>query len=113
MKELGAQESSQSSTTEPNYTTILDMASFNQWLEKLEQSELIAFDTETTSLDPMQAELVGLSFAVDAFEAIYIPVGHNYPGAPAQLDRDVVLEALKPLLESESPKRWVSTSNTI
>jgi len=105
LKELGSQESSQSSTTETNYITILDMASFNQWKEKLEQSELIAFDTETTSLDPMQAELVGLSFAVDAFEAIYIPVGHNYPGAPAQLDRDVVLEALKPLLESESCKK--------
>ena len=82
LKELGSQEPSQSSTTETNYTTILDMATFNQWKEKLEQSELIAFDTETTSLDPMQAELVGLSFAVDAFEAIYIPVGHNYPGAP-------------------------------
>ena len=53
----------------------------------------------------MQADLVGLSFAVDAFEAIYIPVGHNYPGAPAQLDRDTVLEALRPLLEGESPKK--------
>ena len=102
LKELGSQDPLQSSTTKTNYTTILDMASFNQWKEKLEQSELIAFDTETTSLDPMQAELVGLSFAVDAFEAIYIPVGHNYPGAPAQLDRDVILEALRPLLESES-----------
>jgi DNA polymerase-1 len=105
LKELGSQEPSQSSTAETNYTTILDMATFNQWQEKLEQSELIAFDTETTSLDPMQAELVGLSFAVDAFEAIYIPVGHNYPGAPAQLDRDVVLEALRPLLESKSHKK--------
>jgi len=105
LKEMGSQESSQSSTTEINYTTILDMAGFDHWKEKLEQSELIAFDTETTSLDPMQAELVGLSFAVDAFEAIYIPVGHNYPGAPAQLDRDVVLEALRPLLESESHKK--------
>ena len=105
LKELGSQELSESSTTETNYTTILDMASFKQWKEKLEQSELIAFDTETTSLDPMQADLVGLSFAVDAFEAIYIPVGHDYPGAPAQLDRDVVLEALRPLLESESHKK--------
>ena len=105
LKELGSQEPSESSTIDTNYTTILDMASFNQWKEKLEQSELIAFDTETTSLDPMRAELVGLSFAVDAFEAIYIPVGHNYPGAPAQLDRDVVLEALRPLLESESHKK--------
>ena len=105
LKELGSEEPSQSSTTETNYTTILDMASFNLWKEKLEQSDLIAFDTETTSLDPMQAELVGLSFAVDAFEAIYIPVGHNYPGVETQLDRDVVLEALRPLLESESHKK--------
>ncbi len=105
LRELGAEEASQSSNKEPEYTTVLDMAGFNMWLEKLKQSDLIAFDTETTSLDPMQAELVGLSFAVDAFEAIYIPVGHNYPGAPGQLDRDTVLEALKPLLEGESPKK--------
>ncbi len=105
LRELGAQEQSESQKPELNYTTILDMASFNKWLEKLESSDLIAFDTETTSLDPMQAELVGLSFAVDAFEAIYVPVGHNYPGVPVQLDRDTVLEALRPLLEGESPKK--------
>ncbi len=105
LRELGAEEVSQSSKTEPDYTTIMDMAGFNKWLKKLEKSDLVAFDTETTSLDPMQAELVGLSFAVDAFEAIYIPVGHNYPGAPAQLDRDTVLEALRPLLEGDTPKK--------
>jgi len=105
LRELGAEDVTQKPGTEPEYTTILDMASFNSWREKLEQSDLIAFDTETTSLDPMQAELVGLSFAIDAFEAIYIPVGHNYPGAPAQLDRDAVLDALRPLLEGESPKK--------
>lgn len=103
LRELGAEEASQSSAKKPEYTTISDMEKFNLWLEKLERSDLIAFDTETTSLDPMQAELVGLSFAIDAFEAIYIPVGHNYPGVSEQLDRDTVLEALKPLLESESP----------
>ena len=105
LRELGAEEPSRSSKTEPNYTTVMDMAEFNRWLKKLEKSDLVAFDTETTSLDPMQAELVGLSFAVDAFEAIYIPVGHNYPGAPRQLDRDTVLEALRPLLEGESHKK--------
>ena len=105
LRELGAEDSPQSPKTELKYTTVLDMASFNRWLVKLQQSDLIAFDTETTSLDPMQAELVGLSFAIDAFEAIYIPVGHNYPGAPAQLDRDTILEALKPLLEGESPEK--------
>jgi DNA polymerase-1 len=105
LRELGAEEASQSTKTEPRYTTVMDMSGFKGWLERLEQSDLIAFDTETTSLDPMQAELVGLSFAIDAFEAVYIPVGHNYPGAPEQLDREAVLEALRPLLEGESPKK--------
>ena len=105
LQELGDDESSQASTVEANYTTVLDRDTFNQWLEKLQQAELIAFDTETTSLDPMQAELVGLSFAVDPYEAIYIPVGHNYAGVPLQLDRESVLEALKPLLEGITPKK--------
>ena len=105
LRELGAGDESQQSKVEPKYTTILEMAAFKQWLERLEQSDLVAFDTETTSLDPMQAELVGLSFAIDAFEAVYIPVGHNYPGAPDQLDRDAVLDALRPLLEGKSPKK--------
>ena len=105
LQELGDDESSPPSTAELNYTTVLDEDTFDQWLEKLQQAELIAFDTETTSLDPMQAELVGLSFAVDPLEAIYIPVGHNYAGAPVQLDRENVLEALKPLLESKTPEK--------
>lgn len=87
------------------YTTVLDMDTFEKWLKKLHKAGLIAFDTETTSLDPMQAELVGLSFSVDPFEAIYVPVGHNYPGAPEQLDRETVLQALKPLLEGKSPQK--------
>jgi len=105
LRELGTEETPQAKGKEPVYTTILDIPGFNQWLDKLQNADLIAFDTETTSLDPMQAELVGLSFAIDAFEAVYIPVGHNYPGAPDQLDRDMVLEALRPLLEGESPKK--------
>jgi len=105
LQELGDDESSPPPMVEPNYTTVLDEDTFDQWLEKLQQAELIAFDTETTSLDPMQAELVGLSFAVDPFEAIYIPVGHNYPGAPVQLDRESVLEALKALLEGKTPEK--------
>jgi len=105
LRELGAQEQELSSNPEPKYSTIRDMEAFNTWLEKLANADLIAFDTETTSLDPMQAELVGLSFAIDAFEAIYIPVGHDYPGVPTQLDRDKVLEALKPVLEGEAPQK--------
>ena len=105
LRELGSEETTPTAGKEPEYTTVLDLPGFNQWLDKLQNADLIAFDTETTSLDPMQAELVGLSFAIDAFEAIYIPVGHNYPGAPVQLDRDTVLEALRPLLEGDLPKK--------
>lgn len=90
---------------EAEYETVLDKASFDAWLDKLKQAELIAFDTETTSLDYMQAEIVGVSFAVEAGKAAYVPVAHSYPGAPEQLDRDWVLGQLKPLLEGETPKK--------
>jgi DNA polymerase-1 len=69
------------------------------WIAGLAAAPLVAFDTETDSLDPMRANLVGLSFAVEVGKACYIPVGHDYPGAPAQLPRDRVLDALRPILE--------------
>ncbi|WP_444757395.1 DNA polymerase I [Pseudomonas sp. A014] len=84
---------------EAKYETILDQARFDVWLEKLRQAPLFAFDTETTGLDAQRAELVGLSFAVEPHEAAYVPLAHDYEGAPTQLDRDAVLTALKPLLE--------------
>ncbi|MBH3462856.1 DNA polymerase I [Pseudomonas putida] len=84
---------------EAKYETILDQARFDVWLEKLRQAPLFAFDTETTGLDAQRAELVGLSFAVEPHEAAYVPLTHDYEGAPTQLDRDAVLTALKPLLE--------------
>ncbi|MFV3377039.1 DNA polymerase I [Pseudomonas sp. NY11226] len=84
---------------EPTYETILDQARFEAWLDKLRQAPLFAFDTETTGLDAQKAQLVGLSFAVAPHEAAYVPLAHDYEGAPAQLDRDAVLLALKPLLE--------------
>ncbi|MFW1121575.1 DNA polymerase I [Vibrio parahaemolyticus] len=84
------------------YETILDEASFNAWLEKLKAAELFAFDTETDSLDYMVANLVGLSFAVDEGIAAYVPVAHDYLDAPEQLDRDWVLEQLKPILEDDA-----------
>ncbi|WP_176508403.1 MULTISPECIES: DNA polymerase I [Pseudomonas] len=86
-------------TVEPKYETVLDQARFDVWLEKLRQAPLFAFDTETTSLDAQQAQLVGVSFAVEPHEAAYVPLAHDYEGAPAQLDREAVLLALKPLLE--------------
>ena len=85
--------------TELNYTTILTQADFDLWLKKLNDAKLIAFDTETTGIDAQQAQLVGLSFAVQANEAAYIPLTHSYMGVPDQLDRDTVLRALKPILE--------------
>jgi DNA polymerase-1 len=78
---------------------------FDAWLQKLHGAELIAFDTETTSIDAMRAEIVGVSLAVDVGTACYIPLGHDYPGAPRQLPRDTVLAALKPIFEdADKPK---------
>jgi len=84
---------------ETDYQTILTQAEFDIWLKKLNDAELFAFDTETTSLDYMEAQVVGVSFAVTAGEAAYLPFGHDYPGAPEQLNRDAVFDQLKPLLE--------------
>lgn len=86
-------------TDRKNYQTILTMAELESWLEKLQQSELFALDTETTTLDYMQAKLVGLSLATAAGEAAYIPMVHDYDSAPPQLSRELVLEKLRPLLE--------------
>ncbi|MET0094058.1 MAG: 5'-3' exonuclease H3TH domain-containing protein, partial [Sedimenticola sp.] len=89
-------------TVETRYETILERPAFDAWMKRLEASDLFAFDTETTSLDYMQAELVGVSFSVAPGEGAYVPVAHIYPGAPQQLGRDEVLQALKPLLEDPS-----------
>jgi DNA polymerase-1 len=86
-------------SSETQYETILDQARFDAWLEKLGKASLIAFNAQTTGADAQQAQLVGLSFAVQANEAAYIPLTHSYMGVPEQLDRDTVLRALKPLLE--------------
>ena len=81
-----------------NYELILDIEHLQQWVERLEAAELIAIDTETTSIDYMKAELVGLSFAVICGEAAYLPVAHDYPGAPEQVSLEEALAALKPVL---------------
>src|ERR1700691_246543 len=82
-----------------NYRTITSQEALDEWLAKLAAAPLMSFDTETDSLDYMRARIVGLSFAVAAGEAAYVPLDHDYPGAPPQLDRHAVLAALKPLLE--------------
>jgi len=87
---------------ETDYQIILTKQDFNTWLEKLKTAELFAFDTETTSVDYMKAELVGLSFSIEVGKAAYVPVAHDYEDAPEQLDRDWVLAQLKPLLEDKA-----------
>ncbi len=86
---------------EANYETVLTQVRFEDWLARLEAAGVFAFDTETTSLDYMVARIVGVSFAVNAGEAAYVPLAHDYPGAPDQLDRATVLARLRPLLENK------------
>ncbi|MGP3136688.1 DNA polymerase I [Serratia nematodiphila] len=87
--------------SQDGYVTILDEATFTDWLARLKKADVFAFDTETDGLDTLTANLIGLSFAIAPGEAAYLPVAHDYLDAPAQLDRAYVLEALKPLLEDE------------
>ena len=88
--------------TESDYETVLDDKALQKWLDRIAGAELVAIDTETTSIDYMQAELVGISLSVNPGEAAYIPVAHDYPGAPQQLRRDEVLKKLRAFLEDES-----------
>ncbi|MFC4698805.1 DNA polymerase I [Glaciecola siphonariae] len=87
------------------YHTVLDKDAFQSLIDKLRAAEYYAVDTETTSLDYMQAQLVGISFALAPNDAYYVPLAHDYPGAPQQLDRDWVLEQLKPLVEADDAKK--------
>ncbi|WAR45112.1 DNA polymerase I [Methylomonas rapida] len=85
---------------EKSYQCLLSQADFDVWLDKLKHAELFAFDTETTSLNYSEAQIVGVSFAVEAGKAAYLPLAHDYADVPPQLDRQAVLDALKPLLEA-------------
>jgi len=85
-----------------NYETILTETALMAWLEKIQQSTLTSIDTETTSLEPMTAQLVGISLCCEIGHAAYIPVAHRYPDAPEQLSREFVLARLKPWLEDET-----------
>ncbi|MGL6412149.1 DNA polymerase I [Aeromonas veronii] len=97
--EAGDESTAPVAAIETDYRCILDEAEFDGWLEQLKAAPLFAFDTETTSLDYMEARIVGVSFAVEPGKAAYVPFGHDYLGAPAQLSEAVVLGKLKPLLE--------------
>ncbi|WP_300321593.1 DNA polymerase I [Idiomarina sp.] len=88
-----------------NYRTLQTEKDVEDYLKGLSSAEFVAFDTETTSLNYMQAELVGVSLATEPGKAVYIPVGHDYMDAPEQVSRDWLLEKLKPILEGDSPKK--------
>jgi DNA polymerase-1 len=101
----GAAEPQAGSETEGDYDTVLTWDAFDAWLARIEAADLVAFDTETTSLDYMQAEIVGLSWSVSPGEAAYVPLAHDYPGAPDQLPRDDVLDKLRSWLENSEQKK--------
>ncbi len=112
LRELDAAATGAASTPEQDcsgehrarYETILTETQLDAWIARLEAAPAFALDTETTSLNAMQAELVGISFATAHGEAAYLPLAHHYAGAPAQLDRAAVLARLKPLLENPEPR---------
>ncbi|MDH3550191.1 MAG: DNA polymerase I, partial [Gammaproteobacteria bacterium] len=87
------------------YETVLTWKAFDTWLDKLDSAKLAAFDTETNSLDYMNAEIVGFSLSTTVGEACYVPVAHDFPGAPDQLPRDEVLARLQPWLENDAKKK--------
>lgn len=107
----GAVEAPAAGTLDPalsapgEYETVLTAEQLQAWVERLQQAELISFDTETDALDAMRARLVGISLAVEPGRAAYIPVGHDYPGAPAQLPMQQVLDALRPALQDPAKKK--------
>lgn len=102
-RETNAQTSSELTAPliDVEYETILTEEQLDKWLAQLQSAPLFAFDTETTSLDYMQADLVGMSFAVEAGKAAYLPIGHDYLGAPEQLSKEMVFAKLGPLLADE------------
>ncbi len=90
---------------ETHYETLLTEADLDRWLDKLASADLFAFDTETTSLNYMEARVVGVSFAVEEGEAAYLPFAHDYMGAPEQLSEELVWQKLKPILEDENRRK--------
>jgi len=96
---LAGDEGAEQRSVQAGYEIVTDKKRLSAWIKRLKAAELFAFDTETTSLDYMSADLVGVSFAVEAGEAAYVPCAHDYDGAPEQISREDLLGALKPLLE--------------
>jgi DNA polymerase I len=106
MEELSGEESPPAADVIPtSYEIVTEQSALDAWVVELQAAELFAFDTETTSLDYMEAQIVGLSFSIEPGRAAYVPLAHDYLGAPAQLDRTAVLDQLKPLLEDPAQKK--------
>ena len=111
LRQLGSDGADETAPEKPQayskgkYQTVLKQAEFDAWLKKIDKAALTAVDTETTSINYMQAELVGISLSVKTGEAAYIPVAHDYPGAPEQIDRDSVLASLRGFLEDPQKKK--------
>ena len=105
LEELGSEEDGVESDDPPDrapdteYETILDEQTLDRWIGQMRAAEVVALDTETTSLDAHRASLVGMSFSVEAGKAAYLPLTHDYAGAPPQMDRNAALDRLRPLLE--------------
>ena len=102
-------ESAHTPTLVTDYETVFDEAQLDTWLEKLARADAFAFDTETTSIDYMEAKLVGLSFCCEEGKAAYVPMAHDYEGAPVQLAMELVLSKIRPLLEN--PEKTVIGQN--
>ncbi|MDB3990692.1 DNA polymerase I [Gammaproteobacteria bacterium] len=102
IKQFDIQASEEKTVVNTDYKTIITKKELDQLIEAIRKNPYVSFDTETTSLDYMQAQLVGISIALEPNEAFYIPINHNYEGVGKQLDEDVVLDALRPFLESEN-----------
>jgi DNA polymerase-1 len=98
-------EAAQPPAREARYETVLTDAQLDAWINTITHAELVSVDTETTSLDPMQARLVGISLSISAYSGAYIPLAHRYAGAPQQLDLALVLAKLKPWLENPQQKK--------
>lgn len=103
--EASIEDSDSEEPNEGDYETVLTWEAFGRWLEKISNADLTAFDTETTSINYMQAEIVGLSLSVQAGEAAYVPLAHDYMGAPDQLPREEVLEKMRAWLEDDNQKK--------
>ncbi len=98
-QEITTSQQPSDKTTSTDYQTILTQSQLDEWLARIDAAPLVSVDTETTGLDPMRAQLVGISFSIEPYHAAYLPLAHRYAGAPQQLAINLVLDALKPWLE--------------